>query len=83
MPAKKQPAKKTIVPTPVPTRNGARKTGDKVLTAKSIKQILEFTGGDENTIVEVSKRSLIALKTAKDKAVAAKALAALDDDNDL
>lgn len=45
-----------------------------VLIARTVKQILQFTGGSENTVILVSKKSLVDAKVAGARAAAAKEL---------
>lgn len=84
-PKKKTPAKKAARKTAAKATTPAKEaTEDKgrgaVLKPMSIKDILQYIGGDENTVIAVSKKSLVDAKT---KNTRAEALAALEDDDDL
>ena len=84
-PARKKAAAKTE--TPKATKTAAKKTvkGTEggVLQALSLKQILDFTGGTMDTVIDVSKRSLVDAKTANQREAAKSELAKLSDLSDL
>lgn len=67
--AKKAPAKKAA-------KAPAKATPEKkpVLVSKSIKEILKYTGGDENLVIQVSGKCLVDIRTANDRAKAKAAL---------
>lgn len=62
--------------------SAAAKRGS-VLTPLSVKKILAFVGGDPETVIEVSKKSLVDAKTRNARAAAAKDLESLNDLDDL
>jgi hypothetical protein len=73
-PAKTRQAKKTIKPseaTTTPTPN-KRET---ILVELSVKEILEFVGGDPATLIQVSRKSLVDARTKSARADASALLA--------
>lgn len=79
--AAKAPVTDTSATTTAPL-SAAAKRGS-VLTPLTIKKILAFIGGDPDTVIEVSKKSLVDAKTRNARAAAAKDLASLNDLDDL
>lgn len=73
--AAKPKAPKTVKK--APAKKAAKKAVSEkkpVLVSKSIKEILKFTGGDDNLVIQVSQKNLVDIRTKNDRAKAQAAL---------